>query len=237
MAAATVLQHADIRRIGSKPRASREDLAALIATHTTTLAGTATELALLPGRVVGLEGVVGTGLTRLALVMLAEIATRAPVAVVDTRGWFCPVAAWEVGIPPARLSVVRCSDAAQWPSVIGALLGGLAGIYAEVPAGVSDQVLRRLSAKARQERAAVALRPMSGRLPTGMTHLRLTAQDVTWSGPDQGHGRLIGRNMTLDASGKGVRGMEQRFGVEDDGTSAVRLVGKLGSASSGRAIG
>ncbi len=242
MAATTLLQ----QRVRQKAlqtanqrggQASREELAALIATHTTTLSGPATELTLVPGRVIGLEGPVGTGLTRLALVMLAEIASRAPVAIVDTRGWFCPVAAWEVGIPPARLSVIRCSDAEKWPSVLGALLTGLGGIYAEVPPGVPDQVLRRLSAKARQERAAVALRPMSGQLPAGITHMRLTAERVTWSGPDRGHGRLTGRSLSLYASGKGVRGIEQRFGVEDDGTSDVHLVGNLGTVSPGRAVG
>lgn len=217
--------------------ASREELAALIATHTTTLPGRAAELAMVPGQVIGLEGEVGGGLTRLALVMLAEIARRAPVAVVDTRGWFCPVAAWEVGIPPARLSVIRCSNVDQWPAVLGALLTGLGGIYAEVPSGVPDQVLRRLGAKARQERAAVALRSMSGRLPAGITHMRLTAETVSWSGPDQGHGRLVGRSLSVHASGKGVRGMERRFGVEDDGTSALHMVGNLGTVSPGRAVG
>ena len=235
--AATLTSIQSKAHLDTPKRASREDLAALISTHTTTLAERATELSLIPGRVVGLEGAVGTGMTRLALVMLAEVAKRAPVAVVDARGWFCPVAAWEVGIPPARLSVIRCSDPAQWPSVVGALLGGLSGIYAEVPFDVPDQMLRRLSAKTRQERVSVALRPLRGQLPVGVAHMRLAAQDVTWSGPDQGHGRLSGRHMALHASGKGVRGIEQQFGVEDDGTCDVRLVGRLATASAGRTAG
>ncbi len=244
MAAATLLQHQVQQKVQQKAHlksgrnpASREELAALIATHSTTLPGRTTKLSMVPGQVIGLEGDMGAGLTRLALVMLAKIAERAPVAIVDTRGWFCPVAAWEVGIPPARLSVIRCTDAAQWPAVLGALLTGLGGIYAEVPSGIPDQVLRRLGAKARQERAAVALRPLNGRLPAGIAHMRLAAETVSWSGPDQGHGRLAGRSISVFASGKGVRGMETRFGVEDDGTSALHLVGNLGVVSAGRAVG
>lgn len=226
-----------LHEAASEKRVSREELAALLATHTTSYTQQPTELAMVPGQVIGMEGAVGTGLTRLALMMLADIATRAPVAVVDTQGWFCPVAAWEVGIPPARLSVIRCSDDAQWAGVLSALMGGIGGIYAEVPSQVPDQVLRRLTAKARQLRSAVVLRPLGRSLPSGMTHMRIMGEGVEWVGPDQGHGRLTERNVALAASGKGVRGREERFGVNDDGTGDVRLVGQLGAAPARRRIG
>ena len=74
-------------------------------------------LALEPGRVVGLTGPVGTGMTRLGLSLMAETARRGPVAFVDARGWFCPLSAWESGIEPERLAVVRCATESELPSV------------------------------------------------------------------------------------------------------------------------
>ena len=50
-----------------------------------------------PGRVLGLVGPPGSGLTRLGLSLLADPARRGPVAVVDVRGWLCPPAAGRPG--------------------------------------------------------------------------------------------------------------------------------------------
>ena len=90
------------------------------------------------GRVVGLVGSSGYGLTRLGLTMLAPHARTGAVAVVDVRGWLCPLAAWEAGVSAERLVVVRCSDRARWGQVTAALLGGIAATYAEVPPGTDD---------------------------------------------------------------------------------------------------
>ena len=46
-------------------------------------------LTLQPGRVVGLVGSPGFGLTRLGLAMLAAPAITGPIAYLDVRGWFC----------------------------------------------------------------------------------------------------------------------------------------------------
>ena len=46
------------------------------------------------GRVIGLVGAPGMGLTRVGLSLLAEPSRIAPVAYVDVRGWFHPPAAW-----------------------------------------------------------------------------------------------------------------------------------------------
>ncbi len=67
-------------------------------------------LSLQPGRVTGLIGHPGFGLTRLGLVMLASREQLGPVAYLDVRGWLSPPAAWESGISPERLVVVRCDD-------------------------------------------------------------------------------------------------------------------------------
>jgi hypothetical protein len=193
-------------------------------------------LAAVPGRVLGLAGPPGSGLTRLGL-GLAAGAASGPVAVVDVRGWLCPLGAWESGIAPDRLVVVRCPDRDMWPRVTAALLDGLRSVYAEVPAGVPDQVLRRLGALARNRRAALVLRPLRGGLPGGLTHLHLTASGVTWDGTDAGHGRLTGRRLALSASGRGTGGIERTVEVEDDGTNPVRLVPGLATPARRRAAG
>jgi hypothetical protein len=175
-----------------------------------------------PGRVVEMVGDPGTGLTRLGLRLLADHSRMAPVVVLDTRGWISPAAAWETGVLPERLIVVRCPDPVLWPKVTAALLEGVRAIYAEVPVRVKEQDLRRLVALARARRVAVVLR--GNGLPSGISYLRLRAIGVTWEGADRGHGRLGRRRLVLEASGKGVAGIPRIIEVEDEGTDVVRLV-------------
>jgi hypothetical protein len=169
--------------------------------------------------------------------MLASRAVAGPVVYLDARGWLCPPAAWEAGIAPDRLVVVRCSDPVRWARVAATLLEGIPGLYAEVPRGVKDSQLRKLAALARRRRVPVVLRPVRGGLPSGIAHLRLEAREVRWDGPDAGHGRLRQRRLVFEASGKAVRGMVQTIEVEDHGEDAVRLVPRLAVASAGRAAG
>ncbi len=181
-------------------------------------------LELQPGRITELVGVPGTGLTRLGLKLLAPHSHDAPVVVLDTRGWISPEAAWETGVIAERLVMVRCTDTLLWPKVTAALLEGVRALYAEVPARVRDQDLRRLAALARARRVAVAMRPLGSGLPGGVAFLRLRALGVTWEGADRGHGRLTRRRLVLEATGKGAAGIARRFEVEDEGTDVVRVV-------------
>ena len=194
-------------------------------------------LHLQPGRVTELVGVPGTGLTRLGLKLLAEPSRVAPVVALDTRGWISPEAAWETGVLSERLVVVRCDDLILWPKVAAALLEGVRAIYAEVPARIKDQDLRRLTALARARRVAVAMRSMGNGLPLGVAHLRLRALGVTWEGADRGHGKLKKRRLMLEASGKGAAGVTRRFEVEDEGTDAVRVVSDVVVDQTRRAVG
>ena len=177
-----------------------------------------------PGRVLGLIGPPGSGLTRLALSLLAESSKTGMVAVVDVRGWLCPVAAWEVGIVPERLVVVRCPDRSAWLRVTAALIEGFPAVYAEVPAGVSDADLRRLGALSRARRSALVLRPVAGDLPGGVLHLRVEADAVVWHGADRGHGALLQRRLTLRVSGKGAHGIPRTIEVVDEGTRALPAI-------------
>lgn len=162
-------------------------------------------LALSPGKIVGLEGPAGWGLTRLGLSLLAAPSQVGTVVTIDARGgWLSPLAAWEVGVKPGRLVVVRCADRRLWGQVTAAILEGVAAVYAEVPAGVGEHELRRLAALTRARKAGLALRPLRGQLPAGITHLRINGRGVSWEGADQGHGRLLERRLALEVSGKSL---------------------------------
>ena len=195
-------------------------------------------LELRPGHVIGLEGPTGLGLTRVGFSMLAGVhRIRYGWWWWTFVGWVCPLAVWEVGIRPDQLAVVRCGDPARWPRVVAALLDGVKAIYAEVPPGIRESVLRRLGAKARARDAGMILRPLDGRLPSGLAYLRVQIHQVVWAGAGEGHGRLDRRTLVLELSGKGAAGRRQMVEVEDDGAHPVRVVSRLVAPQTGRAAG
>jgi hypothetical protein len=194
-------------------------------------------LVLQPGRVTGLIGSAGFGLTRLALSLLAEARVNGPIAYLDVRGWFCPSAAWESGIGIDQLVVARCSDPVNWAKTAATLIEGVGAVYAEVPKGIKDAQLRKLGALVRSRKTPLVLRPLSGDLPSGVAHLTLEAREVIWEGTDRGHGRLSSRRIVCEASGKAVRGMTQLVELEDHGANALHLVSGLATAPSRRAVG
>ncbi|MGH8927767.1 MAG: hypothetical protein ACRDWH_05415 [Acidimicrobiia bacterium] len=161
-------------------------------------------LRLSPGKIVGLEGPAGYGLTRLGLSLLAEPSKVGMVVAIDVRGWLSPLAAWEVGVNARRLVVVRCAERRLWPQVTAAVLEGVAAVYAEIPVGVGEKELQRLAALTRARRTGLALRPLRGGLPGGITHMRVRGLGVDWEGPEQGHGRLGGRRLSIEVSGKSM---------------------------------
>jgi hypothetical protein len=194
-------------------------------------------LTLAPGRIAGLSGIPGSGLTRIGMSLLAPYATRGPVVYLDVRGWASPAAVWEMGIEPERLVVVRSSDVVSWGRIVATLLDGVRGVYAEVPQGLPDRLLYKLAAMARTKRTPLVLRPVTGRLPTGVAHLNLEASEVMWEGTDAGHGNLTNRRTFLTASGKATRGMVRTIEVEDDGTNDLRVVSHMGAQATRHAKG
>ena len=191
-------------------------------------------LAIEPGQIAGLSGVPGSGLTRVGFSLLAPYASSGHVAYLDVRGWANPAAAWEVGISPERLVVVRTEDVVSWSRIVATLMSGMKGVYAEIPTGVRDVVLRKLAAKARTTRTPLVLRPLDGVVPSGVAHLRLDARTITWEGVEAGHGQLTRRRALIDASGKSTRGMQRTIEVEDDGTNDVRVVPGVGAEETRR---
>ncbi|MDH3517395.1 MAG: hypothetical protein OEM66_00550 [Acidimicrobiia bacterium] len=194
-------------------------------------------LTLQPGRIVELEGPPGFGLTRLGYRMLADPSRQAHVVALDVRGWMSPLAAWEAGVDHDRLVVVRCGDPRLWAQVAAALCEGVRAVFAEVPAGVKDADIRKLAALARARSVRMALRPLKGGLATGVSYLRLRSVEIAWRGPEAGHGRLAGRRLVLEASGKGMAGMTRLIEVEEEGEDAVRVVPGLVVGEAGRAAG
>ncbi len=199
------------------------------------LQGEPLPLELEAGKVVGLVGTPGFGLTRLGLRLLRD--QPGWVACIDVRGWLSPTALWEVGVSAERTVIVRCPDPRRWPQVAAALVEGMQAVYAEVPAGVAAPMLRRLGALARARATPMVLRPVGGDIPTGLAHLRLEAQTVQWVGARQGRGRLQTRRLTVAISGKGVGGIRRMIEVEDDGTDTLRVVPRLVTAVPERAVG
>ena len=175
-----------------------------------------------PGRPVELSGPAGFGLTRLGYGMLADVSRRAPVAILDVRGWASPAAAWETGVE--QMVVVRCGDDRLWPRVMAALCDGVPAVYAEVPGGVRDAELRRIAALARNRQARLVLRPLRGMLTAGVSHLRIRAEEVHWSGTGRGHGRLGERRLVLEATGKATGGMRRVLEVGDPGSGGLLVV-------------
>ncbi|MFV1971842.1 MAG: hypothetical protein ACC683_12680 [Acidimicrobiia bacterium] len=190
-------------------------------------------LTLAPGQIAGLSGIPGSGLTRIGMSLLAPYAARGPLVYLDVRGWASPMAAWEMGIEPERLVVVRSKDIVTWSRIVATLLDGVRGVYAEVPVGLRDQALYKLAAKARAKRTPLVLRPITGKLPSGIAHLNLEAREVLWEGTEAGHGSLTNRRTLLVASGKATRGMVRTIEVEDDGTNNLRVVPHMGTQTAG----
>ena len=188
-----------------------------------------------PGRIVELSGEPGGGLTRLGYRMLVEPSRRSPVVVVDVRGWMSPASAWEVGVEPHRLIVVRCSAVRSWLQVMAVLCEGVRAMVAEVPTGIRDHDLRRVAALVRSRRVGLALRPLEGSLPPGVAHLRVHGRGSAWSGPDRGHGRLQTRRILFEVSGKGAGGVMRQMEVEESDANDVRVVPGLVVEEAGRA--
>jgi hypothetical protein len=104
----------------------------------------AKSLLLSPGKIVGLEGPPGWGLTRVGLSLLAGPSQVGTVVAIDVRGWLSPMAAWEEGVMAHRLVVIRCVERRVWAQVMAAVLEGVAAVYAEVPSGIGESELRRV---------------------------------------------------------------------------------------------
>jgi hypothetical protein len=154
------------------------------------------------GAVVTLDGEPGTGRTSVGLELLAATtATGAWAAVVDPRGVVGGRAAEEAGVDLARVAVVRGVTADRWPTVVAALLDGVAVVLAEAPSALPVADARRLAARARERRATLVV---LGAWPE-RAGLRLRAVGATWYGLDEGEGLLAHRLLTVEGDDRAGR--------------------------------
>jgi hypothetical protein len=108
------------------------------------------------------------------------------------------VAAGEFGISLDRLALVPYPGP-DWPAVVAALLDGFDLVVAGTPGAVAGSVASRLSARARQRGSVlVATGAWSG------AEVTITPVTSAWEGLGQGRGRLVRRELTVAAQGRGA---------------------------------
>ena len=160
------------------------------------------------------------------------------IAVVDVRGWLCPVAAWEVGIAPDRLVVVRCPDRSDWSKVTASLIEGFPRCTPKcrrIPPTPICVVSALWCGRAS---------PLSSFIRFRVTSPPVCCTFVSKQSRCDGRVPIGGTALCCDdtspcASGKGARGIEQVVELEDDGSHAVRVVSPIGrcAARTRRRIG
>lgn len=128
-------------------------------------------------------------------------------------------AADELGVDLAKVAVVAPPPPDAWSTVLGALIGSFDVVLFGAPAMVRLGEVRKLTARAR-ERGSVLVH-----VDTGAAHaqgstaragavslrsvqrvidadLRLRVLATRWHGVGEGHGRLQGRQVTVEVSGR-----------------------------------
>jgi len=154
----------------------------------------------------------GPGATSLALGLGAAASTAGSWVGVVGPAPVGLAAAGELGVALERLVVVD-PPAAQWPTVVAALVDAIDLVYALPPGRVSVGDARRLGARAR-ERGSVLIRlpfpaPRADPWPLPADH-RLTVAASSWVGIGDGAGRLEARRVAVVAGGRGAASQKRR---------------------------
>ena len=111
---------------------------------------------------------------------------------------FGALAAAEAGIPLDRLALVP-DPGPDWPTVVSALLDGVAVVAVHTTEAVPAAVARALQARARNREAIlIATRPWPG------TDLTIETTGRSWTGLGTGRGRLRSQRLSLRSSGRGA---------------------------------
>lgn len=153
------------------------------------------------GTMVGISGV---GARSLALALLsASTVTGSWAAVVGDRDLGL-ASAVEAGVNLQRLVVVGPPSPSVWEKVVASLVTALDLVLVSPGYRVSGIVVRRLTARCR-ERGSVLIWVGDDSWPD-RCDLRLTVLTGTWSGPDDGYGRLRSRRVEVLADGRAAAG-------------------------------
>jgi hypothetical protein len=151
------------------------------------------------GTVVAVSGAPGSGVTTLALALIAAAteagAWAAAVALPDLGA----VAAADIGIDLEHLLLIA-HPGLRWAEVTAACLEGVDVVLLRPPVAVGDGVARRLASRARERRTVLVT--VGGRKPWPGADIRLEVEHATWTGITRGHGHLERRRAQVVVSGR-----------------------------------
>jgi hypothetical protein len=139
-----------------------------------------------------------TGAATLLIGLLSEASRAGSWCAVVGLPTFGAVAAAEAGTSLERVALVPYPGP-EWTEIVGALLDGFDIVVAAPPGPVASNIAGRLAARARQ-RGGVLI--TYGQMPGA--DIVLEAIGSRWSGLDRGSGRLLERELTVVARGRGA---------------------------------
>ncbi|MFF5079427.1 hypothetical protein ACFY36_20410 [Actinoplanes sp. NPDC000266] len=131
------------------------------------------------------------------LLLAAVVSSGAYAAVCGLPGLGLLAAGQDHRMALDRLALVP-DPGPDWPTVVGALLDGVALVVVNAPADVSERTIRSLQSRAR-DRGAVLV--PTRRWPGADVVLEVTGR--RWEGLSRGRGRLKRQRLTVTAGGRG----------------------------------
>jgi hypothetical protein len=137
----------------------------------------------------------------LAWLLVAEaVQAGAWVAAVGVQspGW---AAAAESGVPLERVAVITTPPAEMSGTVLAALADAVEIVVVDASVAIRPQELRRLTARVRERRGVLI---SCGQSAWEGVDVRLCVTRSTWHGLGQGHGALSGREVDIEATGRGA---------------------------------
>ena len=152
------------------------------------------------GTVVLVDGDGAGGSTTLALALLASASGSGSWTAVIGLADPGVLSMAELGIDLERLVLVP-RPGGLWPEVAATFLAGADAVLLRPPGPARREVARRLTARAREQRAALVVLAEGGRWGEG-PDVRLRVADSAWRGAESGHGHLRGRWTAVTATGR-----------------------------------
>lgn len=190
------------------PAGLREHIRPVVAAASRTLPVAESVASLCPhgvlrrGSVSVVSGARGSGSVSLALALATEA---------SAQGYWCGVvgmadpgatAMSEVGMDLRRV-LFAPEPARRWLEVTAELLDGVEVLIVRLQAAVSFSVARRLSARARERRAALIIATERRELWPLPIDLALHVRSSTWMGIGRGDGHLRARRLELEVNARG----------------------------------
>jgi hypothetical protein len=146
-------------------------------------------------------GITGPGATSLALATVAAASAAGSWVVAVGVEDLGLAAAAELGVALERLAVVAPPPAAEWGTVVAALVGSVDLVLVAPRERVRGADLRRLEARSRERGSVLVHLGDPARWPAAHD-LVLTVRSPRWLGVGEGHGRLAAREVVVEAAGR-----------------------------------